>query len=109
MIRFELSDLAKQKLILFRLQKSSISGRLDFTSISQIRKHIMEHPSGYYSDGIFEGLSDSGDRSGTVQPEEDHEALHTAIQKLVNEIRESLEPIENFPRTSLPAKVVAHH
>ncbi|OKL64592.1 hypothetical protein UA08_00360 [Talaromyces atroroseus] len=41
-------------------------------------------PSGNHSDGVFDGLSDSDHHSGTVQPEEDYEALHTAIKKLAN-------------------------
>lgn len=83
-IRFELSDLGESDAHPVLDHPSSEDWTL--LAISADRKSLSWNtPSGNYSDGIFEGLSDSGDRSGTVLLEEDHEALHTAIQRLVNE------------------------
>uniref|UniRef100_A0A093V045 Uncharacterized protein n=1 Tax=Talaromyces marneffei PM1 TaxID=1077442 RepID=A0A093V045_TALMA len=83
-IRFELSDLGETEAHPVLDHPSTEDWTL--LAISSDRKSLSWNtPSGNYSGSIFEGLSDSGDRSGTVQPEEDHEALHAAIQKLVNE------------------------
>lgn len=83
-IRFELSDLGETEAHPVLDHPSSEDWTL--FAISTDRKSLSWNtPSGSYSDGIFEGLSDSGDRSGTVLPGEDQEALHTAIQKLANE------------------------
>ncbi|EED17992.1 conserved hypothetical protein [Talaromyces stipitatus ATCC 10500] len=83
-IRFELSDLGETDARPVLDHPSTEDWTL--LAISADMKSLNWKTSGgNYSDGIFEGLSDNGDRSGTVQPEEDYEALHGAIQKLVNE------------------------
>jgi chromatin assembly factor 1 subunit A len=99
-IRFELSDLGETEAHPVLEHPSTEDWTL--LEISGDRKSLTwRTPSGNYSDGIFEGLSDSGDRSGTVQPEEDREALHTAIQKLVNES-------ENLSRSKTSRTSLAH-
>lgn len=83
-IRFELSDLGETEDHPVLDHPSTEDWTLLAVSVDG-RSLTWDFPKGNYSDGVFDGLSDTGHQSGTVQPEEDYEALHTAIKKLAND------------------------
>jgi hypothetical protein len=83
-IRFELSDIGETDDHPVLDHPSTEDWTL--LAVSADGKSLTWDSPGSYSDGMFfDGLSDSGHRSGTVQPEQDYEALHTAIKKLAND------------------------
>lgn len=87
-IRFELSDLGETED--HPILDHPATEDWTLLAVSTDGKSLTwETPTSDHPDGIFDGLSDSGHHSGTIQPEEDYEVLHTAIQKLVNEIETS--------------------
>ncbi|KAH8702185.1 hypothetical protein BGW36DRAFT_356321 [Talaromyces proteolyticus] len=47
------------------------------------------------SSGMFDGVSEDGHRSVTIHPEENYEALQTAIVRLVNESEKAKQPIRS--------------
>lgn len=83
-IRFELSELGESEDRPILEHPSSE----DWTvlTVTADGKSLSWNPTnGSSSGGIFDNISDDGDGVPTIHPEEDYEALQTAILKLVNE------------------------